>query len=107
MFLLILISFGCTFAILGVSDQKYILTSGFYYTYLLSLGEFGVDDFENFEIEFLVTIFFLLASLLTMVVMFNILIAVISTIYENVIEVQEQANDFERISMIDETRGVM
>lgn len=99
LFTLIIIAFGVTFAILNFSDNPLI---GVYYVYLLSLGEFD-NDYSAFPISALLQLLFILATIFLMIVMFNILIAVISTIYENVIEVQELANDFERVNMITET----
>ena len=84
MFVLIVFTFGCSFGILGVTGDDWKIFTGFYYTYLLALGEFGLDDFEESPIEFLLTIFFILATLVIMVLMFNLLIAVICSIYEEV-----------------------
>ena len=99
LFALIIIAFGVTFAILNFSENPLI---GVYYVYLISLGEFD-NDYSAFPISALLQLLFILATIFLMIVMFNILIAVISTIYENVIEVQELANDFERVNMITET----
>ena len=100
LFALIIIAFGCCFSILNYEDSGPL--TGFYYVYLLSLGEFD-NDYSAFPISALLQLLFILATIFLMIVMFNILIAVISTIYENVIEVQELANDFERVNMITET----
>ena len=47
--------------------------------------------------------FFLLATLLVLIVMLNLLIAIISTAYEDVISTQQEANDFERVNLIADT----
>ena len=41
-------------------------------------------------------VFFLFATMVSLVIMMNILIAEVSKAYEDVMEVKEQANDFER-----------
>ena len=100
LFALIIIAFGCCFSILNYEDSGPL--TGFYYVYLLSLGEFD-NDYSDYPISLLLQLIFLLATIFLMIVMFNILIAVISTIYEDVIKVQELANDYERVNLISET----
>ena len=48
----------------------------------------------------MLTVFFLVATVITMIVMLNILIALVSDVYADVIQVQEQANDFELVNTI-------
>lgn len=44
MFVLILISFGCTFAVLGMSPQNRKFFAGLNYAYQLALGEFNLPE---------------------------------------------------------------
>ena len=44
--------------------------------------------------------FFIAVTIVVNIVMLNLLIAIISTSYENVIENQQESNDFERIALI-------
>ena len=102
--LIILAAFGCTFKILGVVGGN--MTGGFveslFYAYLLALGEFQMDDFDSLDTSLLLYFFFIIASVILLIVMLNILIALVSTVYENIIEEQEPANDYERIVLISE-----
>ena len=64
-------------------------------------------SFTESKIQFTVIIFFVLATLIIMVLMFNILIAVVCSIYEEVIAMKDQAIVYERICLYDELRGQM
>jgi hypothetical protein len=107
--LIILAAFGCTFKILGVVGGN--MTGGFmqslFYAYLLALGEFQMDDFDDLNTSLLVYFFFIIASVILLIVMLNILIALVSTVYDNIIEEQEPANDYERIVLISEILGLI
>ena len=98
LYILILCSFGCSFFIMTPSEGGGIFYN-FNYAYLLSLGEFDME-WDNYRVPITMQMFFLLATLLVLVVMLNLLIAIVSTVYENVIETQQEANDFERANLI-------
>jgi len=56
---------------------------------MLGLGEFGDMAWEEeYSTPVLVKIFFILATLVVLIVMLNILIALVSSAYEDVIEKQ-------------------
>ena len=78
-----------------------------FYAYLLALGEFQMDDFDDLNTSLLVYFFFIIASVILLIVMLNILIALVSTVYDNIIEEQEPANDYERIVLISEILGLI
>ena len=61
-----------------------------------------MDDYEDLPTTFLLYLFFIVASVILLIVMLNILIALISSVYEQIIEDQEPANDYERIALISE-----
>lgn len=50
------------------------------YSYLLTLGEFNIDDFDNF-----CWIFFTFATVTNLIVMLNLLIAIISETFGRVV----------------------
>ena len=60
-------------------------------------------EWSNFRVPITMQFFFLLATLLVLIVMLNLLIAIISTAYEDVISTQQEANDFERVNLIADT----
>jgi hypothetical protein len=107
--LIILAAFGCTFKILGASPGGPALGffEGIFYSYLLALGEFQMDDYADLSTTFLLYLFFIVASIILLIVMLNILIALISSVYEQIIEEQEPANDYERIALISETLAML
>ena len=98
LYILILCSFGCSFYIMTPGEGGGILYN-LNYAYLLGLGEFGME-WDNYRVPITMQMFFLLATLLVLVVMLNLLIAIVSTAYEEVIETQSEANDFERANLI-------
>jgi hypothetical protein len=65
------------------------------YSYLLTLGEFMVDDFDGFT-----WIVFAIATLINLIVMLNLLIAIISSTYERVVGDQIEQAYKERVSLI-------
>ena len=54
--------------------------------YLLSLGEFSSDGFNNHSQKYLCWIFFILATFFTQITMLNMLIAIMGNTFEMVIE---------------------
>ena len=66
-----------------------------------------MDDYEDLPTTFLLYLFFIVASVILLIVMLNILIALISSVYEQIIEEQEPANDYERIALISEILAML
>ena len=98
LYVLILGSFGCSFYIMAPVNGGGI----FYYlnySYLLGLGEFDME-WDSYRVPVTMQIFFLAATVLVLIVMLNLLIAIVSTAYEDVIQTQQEANDFERANII-------
>ena len=83
LYLLILCSFGCSFYIMSPVEKGLLWHLD--YTYMLGLGEFD-EDVADSETPHIMHFFFLVATLLVMIVMLNLLIAIVSTAYEKVIE---------------------
>lgn len=100
LYVLIMCAFGCTFFIMAPSGEGFLYYLN--YAYLLGLGEFDME-WDAYAVPAMMHLFFLIATLLVMIVMLNLLIAIVSTAYEEVIENQQEANDFERISLIADT----
>ena len=100
LYLLILGAFACSFYIMSPSDDGILYHLN--YSYLLGLGEFDME-FDNYRVPRMMQIFFLIGTLITTVVMLNLLIAIVSTAYEEVISTQQEANDFERVCLISDT----
>ena len=94
---LIILAFACSFFIISSSGRGILLSIS--YSYLLGLGEFDME-WEGERIAFMVEIFFFLGTLLIQIVMFNILIAIVSTAYDEVIHTIKESNDFERVGLI-------
>jgi hypothetical protein len=65
------------------------------YSYLLTLGEFSIDNFDGFA-----WILFAIATLVNMIVMLNLLVAIISSTYARVIGDQIEQAYKERVSLI-------
>ena len=98
LYFLILASFGCSFFIMSDKDDGDFLDN-VEESYLLGLGEFDMD-WDSYRVPTTMQFFFLAATLLVLVVMLNLLIAIVSTAYEEVIQTIQQANDFERANLI-------
>ena len=58
-------------------------------------------EWDIFYAPILYQTFFILSTLLVLIVMLNILIALVSQAYEEVMEEKMQANDYERANLID------
>ena len=72
-----------------------------FWVYQLGLGEFDTE-YEEMPAPKGMLLFFIISSLVIMVVMLNILIALISSAYESVTEEVQESNDFERLNLIAE-----
>ena len=83
LYMLIILAFTSSFYILEPpgEDQQNIFEVIFY-SYLLSLGEFGDMEWGIFYVPGLYQLFFILSTLLVLIVMLNILIALVSQAYE-------------------------
>ena len=68
-------------------------------SYLIGLGEFGMDNFGE-QNGTLVWIFFLLATFITQLIFMNLLIAIMGDTFDRVQEFRVQAATKEKISMI-------
>lgn len=88
LYVLILLAFASSFAIMTPAGEGIFITH-LDYAYMLGLGEFGDMNWEEeYSTPVLVKIFFILATLVVLIVMLNILIALVSSAYEDVIEKQ-------------------
>ena len=96
-YLVILSTFGCVEYILSDKEHKfpYFINAN----YLLGLGEFETE-WDSYKAPETMQIFFLIATLMISIVMLNLLIAIVSTAYEDVIVTQQESNDFERVNLI-------
>ena len=69
--------------------------------YMLGLGEFdSLNKWDDSRVPNMMRLFFLFATLVVLVVMMNLLIAEVGKAYEEVIETQDQAKDYERANLI-------
>ena len=57
-------------------------------------------EWELTRVPITAELFFLFATMVVLVVMMNILIAEVSKAYEDVMEIKEESNDFERANLI-------
>lgn len=105
MFLLVIamVGFADAFFSISISISEYgdyeepfvtSVTQALQYSYLLALGEFGLDSLDNWG-----WLMFILASLFNLVVMLNLLIAIISSTYERVMTAQTEYSFKERVSL--------
>ncbi len=83
LYMLILFAFGCTFFILSPDGTS--IFKSLFYSYLLGLGEFDME-WDDYMAPLAMQLFFIAATLIVMIVMLNLLIAIVSTAYEEVIE---------------------
>ena len=60
-------------------------------------------EWSGYRVPITMQLFFLAATLLVLIVMLNLLIAIVSTAYEDVIQTQQEANDYERANLIADT----
>lgn len=56
---------------------------------MLGLGEFATDGYADSNLKYLLWIYFILATLMTQIIFFNILIAVVSDTYAHITENRE------------------
>ena len=72
-------------AVIG-STFGYFLIDKFYNQYMLSLGEFALDGFENHPQSVLCHIFFILATVFTQLIIFNMMIAIMGDTFGKIME---------------------
>jgi len=66
-------------------------------TYMTSLGEFNNEEFaENGNAFYLFWGYWIVISILTLIVMLNLLIAIVSKTFENVLETAIESNYLEQ-----------
>jgi len=87
LYVLILCAFGCTFFIMSPAGPDYTITSYFSYTFMLSIGDYDTD-FSAYPVPVMMRIAFLGAIFTVQIVMLNLLIAIVSSAYEEVISSQ-------------------
>jgi len=68
--------------------------------YLLLLGEFDLDNFDNGAYNVIIWIMFLLATFISQVIIFNMLIAIMGDSYAKISEMREQAALKEKIQIL-------
>ena len=83
LYVLILFAFGSSFFIMSPSENGLLYHLN--YAYLLGLGEFDME-WDNYRTPDTMHVFFIIATLLIQIVMLNLLIAIVSTAYAEVIE---------------------
>lgn len=82
LYILILCAFGCSFFIMAPNGRGFFYNLN--YSYLLGLGEFDME-WDEYRVPITTQLFFLAATVLVVIVMLNLLIAIVSTAYEDVI----------------------
>ena len=102
LYILVVLQFGATFYV-GQTEEPNI----FFFllnAYNIGLGTQGLD-FENNPAPALMTLLYYISTLIISVIMLNLLVAVISEAYGDVMETQMEANDMERVAIINEVAG--
>lgn len=110
-FLLILfiamMAFGDSFKVMSMANiegKEFIaggLIESLFYTYLIGLGEFNLDDFGQVGKTYC-TVLFLLNTILTTIIMLNLFIAIISESFDKINSQGAQASYREKAGLIAE-----
>lgn len=94
-FFLVINCFAMVFRVLSMAEdgkEQFLksYTSSIIYSYLLTLGEFGFDDvkYDDMKMKYMYWFVFILASMFSMIILLNMLIAIMS---ESFAKVQENA----------------
>ena len=98
LYFIILAAFGCSFFIMNHGSEEDFIDN-VEEQFLLGLGEFDME-WELTRVPVTAELFFLFATMVVLVVMMNILIAEVSTAYEEVMGIKEESNDYERACLI-------
>lgn len=96
-FICALASFGCAMYMLQLNNKKegesvmpnvfgHFLFDSLWNQYMLSLGEFGMDGFDDHPQMLLCYLIFIAATFLTQITFLNMLVALMSDTFERVIE---------------------
>ena len=93
LYLLITVTFWLSFYIMSDRDV------GIIWVYMIGMGEYDME-FSAYQTPNIMMGFFILVTIVVNIVMLNLLIAIISSSYEKVIETQQEANDYERVALI-------
>ena len=106
LYVIILFAFASSFAIMTPAGDKF--SHQLNEVFLLGTGDYVDRDWAAGESDekitpYMMHAFFILAIVIVHIVMLNILIALVSDAYTKVNETQQQANDFERAVLINET----
>mmetsp|Transcript_3135 Transcript_3135/g.3020 ORF Transcript_3135/g.3020 Transcript_3135/m.3020 type:complete len:102 (+) Transcript_3135:4953-5258(+) len=70
------------------------------YSYKLTVGEFGLDEFDNSTNGALLWIFFILASLFTLIILLNMLVAIMGDSFNRVREYEDNQRFREHLKLI-------
>ena len=65
--------------------------SSCFYTYKMTLGDFSIDDFDS-EHKFIAAILIVICTMFVMIIMLNLLISIIGSVYSSVQD--NQVNEF-------------
>jgi hypothetical protein len=85
----------------------YEVTDSFIYQYLVMYGTATQEGYSSNPSRVLLWIYYVLAIFLTNVTFLNLLIAVMSTTYENIMETQERGLLYERTTIYFEYIGAL
>lgn len=107
--LTIMAAFGDSFKVMSVSNEKseqFISGNGnfinnLFYTYLIGLGEFNLDDFGSVGKTWCKVLFFV-NTLFTTIIAMNLFIAIISASFEAISSLATQASYREKAGLIAE-----
>ena len=79
LYLLIIVTFWLSFYIMSDRDKSLI------WVYMIGMGEYDME-FEQYYVPWILMSFFILVTIVVNIIMLNLLIAIISSSYEKVIE---------------------
>ena len=104
LYVLVLCMFGFTFYIMSPAGigPLYFLNQ----TYLIGLGADSMD-YADYNTASAMHMAYILGTLVITIIMLNLLIAIVSEAYEDVISSQMEANNFERANLIHDVSGLI
>ena len=74
-------------------------TDAAFSSYLIGLGEFGIEEWAKHPSGWLIWVYFILATFFTQIMFFNMLIAIMGSTYEKVTADKEKASLLERVNL--------
>lgn len=94
LYLLFIMAFAMTFYVMSPAGEGpwYYLNQ----TWLIGLGGDDMDWWSDWSAPFIMQIFYYVSTLGITIIMLNLLIAIVSEAYEEVMSTKNEANDFER-----------